>query len=211
MANDNNSFTAITACEHHARVHCPFCILCVNNHRENNWSQYGRSEAREVGRGGVGGHIHSEWWWTVGVRDLWFTWWLVEGSGKKHCVTEVAVGFGWLFPLYPHWFWALGEDFQGHVANWGHFWSPHLLLNEREKNEIYWQISLRKCSHWLWGQTLKTGWFQQDIKISVQKIIPPAGTHFSSIFLYLTKHPGPLYSHTPPCMFLLHWQKQPFA
>lgn len=51
MGADNNSFTAITARQQRARVHCPFCILCVNNHRENDWSQYGWSEAREGGRG----------------------------------------------------------------------------------------------------------------------------------------------------------------
>lgn len=207
MANDNNSFTAITACERHARVHCPFCILCVNNHRENNWSQYGRSEAREigvvvVGCVCVGGHIHSEWWWTVRVRDLWFTWWLVEGSRKKHCVTEVAVGFGWLFPLYPHWFWALGEDFQGHIANWRHFWSPYLRLKER-KNEIYSQtrsffenvhagyyVYEVKCS--------KQADFNRTLKYPYRKLFPSWYTFLSHISL-LDKTPRPsLLPYSPP-------------
>lgn len=144
MANDNNSFTAIMACERHARVHCPFCILCVNNHRENNWSQYGRSEARVVAGGG---HIHSEPCGNAEVRELWFTWWLVEGSGKKYWVTEIAIGFGWSVPLYPDGFWTLREDFQGHGADWGHFSGPYLCLKETGKVHFLLEhIFLWKCS-----------------------------------------------------------------
>lgn len=140
------------------------------------------------------GYIHSDRWGTVEERDLWFTWWLVERSGEKDGVTEVAVWLGWHFPPYPDWFGAPGEDFQGHAANWGHFWSPHLCLREKEKMKFTDNRSLfEKCSHWLFieGQTLKT---------------------FLMCNALLDKAPRPpLYSYAPSCRFLLHWQKQPFA
>lgn len=40
---------------------------------------------------------------------------------------------------------------------------------------------------------------------------PQLVQHFFSIFLFLTKHPGPPWLQYPPCKILLHWQKQPFA